>query len=67
MMDMSEAKRQLVEKGFEIGVCSDLQGVYYTAIHRGELVYADIREAYSLNTLRDMYIECFEHLKVLGE
>lgn len=59
-MDVSleETRIALESKGFEFGVFSDPDGVYYIAIHEGDVVYADVRVAYSLEVLRDMYKEC---------
>lgn len=62
-LELRELREHLEREGFRFGVCSDQDGVYYTATHERDVVYADVREAYSIHTLRDMYAECIKHLQ----
>ena len=64
MEQLAAARDYLEANGFVFGVYSDQEGVYYTAQNERDVVYADVQQAYSLQTLRDMYTECFAHLKV---
>lgn len=60
---LHELRQYLEQTGFCFGVYSDQNGVYYSATHDRDVVYADVREAHDIQTLRDMYAECIRHLQ----
>lgn len=60
-IELDEVRRYLEENSFFFGMYADEKGVYYTATRNRDVVYADVREAYSMHTLREMYIECLKH------
>jgi hypothetical protein len=61
---LDDIRSFLEGKGFSFGVYAEPEGVYYTATHERDLVFVDDREAYSIQSLRDMYTRCLEHLEV---
>lgn len=62
LAELNEVRNYLEQAGFCFSVYTDQQAVYYSAMHDRDVVFADVREAWGIAALREMYTECLAHL-----